>query len=168
VSAFLFTLACIGSCGCRFGTWINPQDRCDNDRLVGLFRWQLCYYHRTSVAGATPPSLESLVGPFMPVIGMHGFESNLASYTVIAIPFWPLLIVGWPAFRGVVPAWSSQLRGATFGWCYAPNEQQRGFEPIVAARKAEPAAEPPGSVDPLNPRPPPSHAPASAPVAARR
>ena len=75
------------------------------DRRIGLYDGQWCYSTRT-VPGATPPLLEGVVGPILPVVRHRPMKSNLAGYTIVTVPLWPLLLVtGWPAVAAAVRHW---------------------------------------------------------------
>ncbi len=125
------------------------------DLRIGICNGEVCYSSRT-VAGATPPLAESLIGSFLPVYVHRAMESNLSGYTIAAFPIWPLLVLtGWPVARWLSLEWAARYR-------FRRDRHHVGFEPILPGVREGPAAEPPGSDVALTPPAPASRTPGSA------
>ena len=136
-SAIAFATAAIAfSCG-GLGTTLDRTSGYDDyhEWRIGTYRGQFCWYHRTTTAGATPPGVEELVGPILPVYIDRGMESNRAAYHLVAVPTWPLfLVVAWPALIFCCRTWPARIRkeweNLRIWYGTTGTAKQRGFEPI--------------------------------------
>jgi hypothetical protein len=165
VSAFAFVSIALAIAGVLPNScYLNTRDEGRfADHRIGMFGWHFCYSDRT-VAGATPPVLEQVVWPLLPVYAHHPMQSNMAGYTLLAVPLWPLLVLtGWTP----VPRAYRLLKDRWLMWANSGADPRRGFELVISATVADPAAEPLGS-EGLIPPAPASRTPGSTSSAPRR